>query len=108
MPHKPKPSNQPTPASEQRRLLFLQGAQDTSTIADLDPKPEPFVQAILLLLAEGATVSLRPGNGGRSVGIGGYHGEERLPTKWLYDNEELDDWASLIIRNLGGRKGVAD
>jgi hypothetical protein len=103
MPHKPRAGNQPTPKSEQSRLLFLQGAQQSSKVVDLDPKAQPFVEALLLLLGEGMTIHIRPGSGGGSIGIGGYDGDTRIPYKWLYDNEEIDDWAESVRRALGSR-----
>lgn len=103
MPHKPKVPNQPTSKSEQSRLLFLQGTKVEITVANLDPKPEPFVQALLLLMAEGMTVYLKPGSGGRALGIGGWAGEDRVPYTWLYDEEEIDSWSAKVIRNLGAK-----
>lgn len=100
MPHKPNPYRTTPAKSEQARLLFLQGASSGGGLVNLDPKPEPFLEALLLLLNEGVTVHLKPGSGGRCVGIGGWAGEERLPWQWLYDDEEVDAWASKVIENL--------
>lgn len=100
MPHKPTKQSPVSPKDEQRRLLFLQGTNDSSSIPDLDPKAQPFTQAILCLLGEGMTVHLRPGSGGRSIGIGGYLGDDRIKTTWCYDEEEIDAWASKVLDNL--------
>lgn len=107
MPHKPNPYKTTAPKSEQARLLFLQGGRAEITLANLDPKPEAFVEALLLLLAEGVTVHLKPGSGGRCIGIGGWAGEERLPWTWLYDEEEIDSWSLKVIGNLRRADGEA-
>lgn len=100
MPHKPNPYKGPTVKSEQARLLFLQGGRAEITLANLDPKAEPFLEALLLLMTEGVTVHLKPGSGGRCIGIGGWAGEDRLPWTWLYDEEEIDSWSAKVIGNL--------
>lgn len=107
MPHKPQRSGSITPKDEQRRLLFLQGTEQSSAIADLDPKAQLFTQAILCLLAEGMTIHMRPGSGGRSIGIGGFVGDDRIPYKWLYDEEEIDAWADKVLENLKYEGGKA-
>lgn len=99
---------QPTAKQDQQKLLWLQtGEHQGVTLADWDPKPEPFVQALLEVLATGATVVLRPGSGGRSFGIAIWEGDVRHAPKWLYDNEEVDDWASWVNEHAALRNGQA-
>jgi len=83
---------------EERRLIWNQGGgRNEPPISDWDPKPEPWAQAILEIVASGCTVVFRPGSGNRSMGIAIWEGDARHPAKWVYDSVELDEWASEIV-----------
>lgn len=105
---RPKSGNQPTAKSEQARLLWGSGGgRHTPTLSEWDPKPDPFVQAILEVLSSGATLVLRPGSGGRSFGVAIWEGDDRHPPRWLYDNDEVDDWAMWVLDQVAVNKGQA-
>lgn len=98
MPRANGKSNQPTPKSEERRLIYAQfGAYPESSLADWDPKGQKFSEALLQVVADGATVVLRPGSGGRSVGIAIWEGDVRHAPQWCYEAEEIDQWADAVL-----------
>lgn len=70
------------------------------TLTTWDPKCEQLITAILGIAQTGATVVMRPGSGGRSIGIAIWEGNERHPSQWLYTTEELDEWAETVIARL--------
>lgn len=105
---RPNKGQAPAAKQEQQKLLWLQtGTHEGETLADWDPKAQPLVQALLEVLATGATVVLRPGSGGRSFGIAIWEGDVRHAPKWLYDNEEVDQWAESINDIAEARRGLA-
>lgn len=88
---------------EQRRLLFeMTGEHDGEGLRQWDPKAGPFLEAILGVLGSGAAVFLRPGSGGRAIGVAIWEGDTRHPARWVYEASELDDWSHLILKRLGG------
>jgi len=88
--------------AEQRRLLFeMLGENEGAGLRQWDPKAGPFLEAILGILASGAAVFLRPGSGGRAIGVAIWEGDTRHPAKWVYEAEELDDWSLIILKRLG-------
>lgn len=88
---------------EQRRLLFdMTGSHDGESLRQWDPKANPLVDALLGIVASGAAVFIRPGSGGRAIGIAIWEGDTRHPAIWCYEAEELDDWARIILKRLGG------
>lgn len=95
---------QPTPAvQEQRRLLFeMVGGNPGDSLRQWDPKAETVLEALLGIVDAGAVVLLRPGSGGRALGIAIWEGDVRHPAKWLYETAELDEWALVILKRLGG------
>ena len=95
---------QVTPAvQQQRRLLFeMVGEHEGEHLRQWDPKAVEFVEALLGVLDSGAALFLRPGSGGRAIGIAIWEGDTRHPARWCYEAEELDDWARIITRRLGG------
>lgn len=96
---------QPTPVSEQRVLMWgMQGANIPPSLTEWDPKTEPLVQAVLEVVATGATLVFRPGSGGRSIGVAIWEGDQRWAPNWVYDTEELDDWAQGILMVAKARK----
>lgn len=100
-----KPANQPTAKSEQSRLLFLQsGTRYEGTLPDLDFDTAMFAQALLLLMNEGATVVCRPGSGCRSFGVAVWQGDAKYAPKWLYDDEEVNQWSSRVVEELTDKK----
>jgi len=94
---------QVTPArQEQRRLLFdMTGQHDGESLRQWDPKAEPLVDALLGIASTGAAVFVRPGSGGRALGIAIWEGDTRHPATWFYEAEELDEWALKILKRLG-------
>lgn len=99
---------QPTAKSDQARAIWgMTGGRLEPTLAEWDPKQVEFCQAVLEILATGATVVMRPGSGGRSFGIAIWEGDERHPPKWLYEAEEVDAWASSILAHAREIKGQA-
>jgi hypothetical protein len=65
-----------------------------------------FAQAVLLLMQEGGTVVCRPGSGGRSFGVAVWQSDTKYPARWLYDDEEVNEWASTVIRELAGESAA--
>lgn len=94
---------QTTPVQlEQRRLLFeMLGGHEGDGLRQWDPKAGPFTEALLGILSTGAAVFLRPGSGGRAIGVAIWEGDTRHPAKWVYESGELDDWSLLILKRLG-------
>lgn len=66
-------------------------------LSDWDPDTAALSQAILELMSSGATVVLRPGSGGRAVGIAIWLGDNRPPAKWFGDHDELNAWTRAIV-----------
>lgn len=95
---------QVTPAVlDQRRLLWeMTGSIGGEGLRQWDPKAQSVVDALLAVLSTGAALFLRPGSGGRAVGIAIWEGDTRHPAKWLYEAQELDDWSLLILERMGG------
>lgn len=93
-----------TPAKrEQRRLLFeMVGEHQGESLTQWDPKAEMFLEAVLGVLSTGSALFIRPGSGGRAIGLAIWEGDTRHPAKWCYEAEELDDWAQAIRKVLGG------
>lgn len=87
----------------QRRILFeMTGDHASDTVERWDPKAELLVSALLGIVGTGAVVMLRPGSGGRAIGIAIWEGDVRHPARWFYESGELDDWARLIMVRIGG------
>jgi hypothetical protein len=94
-----KAAAKPTVASEQRRLMWgIPGGREADSLARWDPKQQPLIEALLAIVSSGASVFLRPGSGGRSVGIAIWEGDVRHAPTWCYDTEELDEWAESILK----------
>lgn len=76
------------------------GRVQYEAISGWDPKQVQLVDAILAVLTSGAAVMLRPGSGGRSVGIAIWEGDLRHPPTWCYDGVELDSWAEGVLARV--------
>lgn len=98
---------QPTVKSEQSRLLWNQtGTIHYPAIAEWDPKPENLLQAVLEIVSSGATLVIRPGSGARSMGLAIWEGDVRHAPTWVYDAEELDNWASGILARVAAAEAA--
>jgi hypothetical protein len=87
---------------EQRRILWeMTGESEGNGLRQWDAKAEGVLDALLGVVSTGSVVLLRPGSGGRALGIAIWEGDVRHPAKWLYEAAELDDWARLILKRLG-------
>lgn len=95
---RPNRSQKPEAVTQERQLIWAQfGSYNHATVGDFDPKAQPLVEALLHIVSTGATVVLRPGSGGRSLGVAIWEGDARYAPTWLYDSEELDNWASTVL-----------
>lgn len=62
-----------------------------------DLKTSIFAEAALAIIASGATLVIRPGSGGRALGVAIWEGDDRHPPQWCYDEAELDEWAAGVV-----------
>lgn len=96
MPGRRSPKDSPAKAL-QNQLLW---AQDPSgSFAGLDnwePRGEEFTQALLAVLATGSAIFLRPGSGGRAIGIAIWEKDFKHDAQWCYDDEEINLWSQDI------------
>lgn len=98
MPGGRKPEEK-SPLQKLGHLIYLQtGTLPDFGLADWEPRHEEFVDALFEVLGQGFTVVLRPGSGGRSVGLAIWNGDSRPPAKWFYDQDELDAWSALVLK----------
>jgi hypothetical protein len=97
MPRIPKSTQTPAKVEQQRLLWEQTGSFDGNGLEQWDPKTQELVDAILTVLSTGSSVFIRPGSGGRSLGIAIWEGEVRHKPKWIYDAEEMDQWAEGIL-----------
>lgn len=88
----------PTAKSEQRRLIYgTAGSVPAPGQNSWDPKSQLFTEAVMCLISDGCGVSFSSAGGGRMIGITIFEGDTKHPRKWIYDDEELDAWAGVII-----------
>jgi hypothetical protein len=85
----------------------MAGADQLPGVSEWDPKTEALVQALLEIVSSGSTVVLRPGSGGRALGVAIWEGDERHAPMWCYDAEELDHWAARVLAMIEQRSGQA-
>lgn len=100
------PRKRANPVSEARTrqngLLWAMGVDfRNATVRDLDLDTAAFTQAILEVVASGASVFLRPGSGGRALGIAIWEGDTRHPATWCGDEGEVEDWAAQVLQRAG-------
>lgn len=80
------------------------GTQFEYKLSEWDPDTAIVVQAILELLEDGLTVVIRPGSGGRAIGIAIWQGDNRPPAKWFGDQDEMNAWCTTIVEAAIARK----
>lgn len=68
------------------------------TVEDWDPDMATLGQAILEIVATGASVFVRSGQAGASLGIAIWEGDERHPATWFGEPEELNAWSAGILK----------
>jgi len=91
---------------ELNKLWWVQtGERYDYHLYDWDPDTATWSQCLLELLSEGLTVVLRPGSGGRAVGIAIWQGDNRPPAKWFNDHDELNAWTAAILLAASQRRG---
>lgn len=93
-----------TPAvADQRKVLWeMTGSHEGDGLRQWDPKAVTVLEALLGIVSTNAVVMLRPGSGGRALGIAIWEGDVRHPATWFYETSELDEWALKILKRLGG------
>lgn len=94
-----KGQQQADQSRELRGLLWAQygSKRVVEVVASWDPKPE-VIAAVLEVVSSGCTVVLRPGSGGGAIGVAIWEREFRHEPVWCYSAEDLDGWASDILR----------
>jgi len=80
------------------------GTQYEYKLSEWDPDTVTVVQAILELLESGLTIVIRPGSGGRAIGMAIWHGDDRPPAKWFGDHDEMNEYCRLIVEAAITRK----
>lgn len=95
-----------TPARRQFESLWAEvaGKPLEYTLADWDPDAAALVQAILEIVGSGASVFMRPGGGGTTLGIAIWEGDERHPATWFTEHEEVNQWAARIVEVAEARR----
>jgi hypothetical protein len=83
------------------------GTHDVYELTGWDIKQQAFIDAVLAIVSSGATLLVRPGSGGRSIGIAIWEGDFRHSPKWCYGSEEVDQWAADVIERANGRAATA-
>jgi hypothetical protein len=91
-------SAQPTAKSEQARLIYGSYGQSAAKgSVHWDPKSELLTAAIVQLIKDGCGVMFSSAGGGRMIGATIYEGDTKHPRKWIYDDEELEEWCLMVI-----------
>lgn len=85
----------------------IMGEPVSNSVGGWDLKTDTFAAALLEIVGSGATVVLRPGTGGRSLGIAIWDGDVRYAPTWCHAEEEADAWAARVIRSVQEQNGVA-
>jgi hypothetical protein len=80
-----------------RALAGQLGKVPDYTFADWDPDAQKMWNAITGVMLMGGCVFMRPGTGSQSFGIAVWEGNERHPAKWLYTEDDVNEWAIAAI-----------
>lgn len=97
MPGGRKPEKK-SPLHELAHLIYLQtGEVPDFQLASWEPRYQELVDALFEVVGQGYTLVLRPGSGGRALGLAIWNGDSRPPAKWFYDQDELDAWADNVL-----------
>jgi len=107
MPRTSKPRETPAKLQQNATMWGIFGKGATISVASWDPKQVQLVEAILEVVASGATVVVRPGSGGGSVGVAIWEGDNRWPPVWCYTSEDLDAWADGVLDRVRENIGQA-
>jgi hypothetical protein len=83
------------------------GKGSVISVASWDPKQVALVEAVLEIVASGATVVFRPGSGGGSIGVAIWEGDTRWPAVWCYTSEDLDSWADGVLERVRAEEAHA-
>ena len=83
------------------------GEIQTNSVGGWDLKSEQFSAALLEVVGSGATVVLRPGTGGRSLGIAIWDGDVRYAPVWCHAEEEADGWAAKVLQTVRDQNAAA-
>jgi hypothetical protein len=100
MPRSKSASETPSKLQQNVALWGTFGKSSVLQVASWDPKQVEWVQAILEVVTTGATVVIRPGSGGGSVGIAIWEGNDRWPPRWCYMSEDIDEWAAEVLARV--------
>lgn len=96
----PRAKSVPSSAARQRHESLWYdnfGSPPENHLTSWDPDASRFFEAIAAIAASGATSVIRPGSGGRSLGIAIWEGDDRHPPIWFHEHEELDAWTARIL-----------
>ena len=95
-------------AREQAQLLWGMGVDPYEAgVLGWDWQDAVFCEAVREVLSSGASIFMRPGSGGRAIGIAIWEGDHRHPPKWLYEGAEIEEWATGVCRLAKLRRGTA-
>ena len=100
MPRRGRGDDVPAARAQRQSIWADYGKIQQPDLSSWDPKSEQLVEALLTIAESGATVVLRPGSGGRSIGIAIWEGDDRHPPAWLYTSAEVDDWSHAVLEKV--------
>ena len=102
------------PGQESKQKLYANryawdiiGEVQTNSVGGWDLKSEAFCQMLCEMVGSGVTVVLRPGTGGRSLGLAIWDGDDRRPPVWFHAEEEADAYAQRVLRQIADQKAAA-
>lgn len=107
MPRAKRVPSSPARQLHERLWAEVAGAPLEYSLADWDPNAAQFLQAVLEIVNTGASVFIRPGSGGRALGIAIWEGDDRYPATWFSEFEELDAWTKRVVEQAEGRAANA-
>jgi hypothetical protein len=103
-----KPGQESKQKQVQNRYAWdIIGEVQTNSVGGWDLKAEAFTEALCEIVGSGATVVLRPGTGGRSLGIAIWDGDVRYAPVWCHAEEEADAWARKVLERVAEENGRA-